>query len=75
MMSSQERIRLVNDWRGYQNGETITVNKIVAHALVEKGIGVYANPKKPRIQKLKKIMKDVKEAPKDKMLKSASVSK
>jgi hypothetical protein len=69
-MSSQERVRLSNDWRGYQKGEAIMVNKIVAHALVEQGIGVYANPKKP-----KKQMKNIKEAPRDKMLKSASVSK
>ncbi len=47
-MSSQERVRLTSDWRGYRNSETITVNKIVAAALVEKGIGVYANPKKPK---------------------------
>lgn len=70
MMSSQERVRLSNDWRGYRNGETITVNKIVAAALVEQGIGVYANPKK-----LKKRMKNIKGAPKDKMIKGASVSK
>ena len=68
-MSSQERVRLSNDWRGYRKGETITVNKVVARALVEQGIGIYANPKKP------KQMKNIKEAPKDKMLKSASVSK
>ena len=67
-MSSQERVRLSSDWRGYRNGETITVNKIVAHALVEQGIGIYANPKKS-----KKQMKNIKEAPKDRMLKSASV--
>lgn len=74
-MSSQERIKLSNDWRGYIKGETITVNKIVARALVDQCIGVYDNPKKPKITKLKKIMKNVKEAPRDKMLKSASVSK
>ena len=69
-MSSQERVRLLNDWRGYRKSEAIIVNKIVAHALVEQGIGVYANPKKP-----KKQMKDIKRAPKDKMLKSALISK
>ena len=68
-MSSQQRVRLSNDWRGYRKGEAIMVNKIVAHALVEQGIGVYANPKKPN------KMKNIKGAPKDKMLKSASVSK
>ena len=73
-MSSQERIKLSNDWRGYQKGETIMVNKVVAHALVEQGIGVYANPKKPVEKKLKQ-MKDIKGAPKDKMLKSAPVTK
>lgn len=74
-MSSQERIKLSNDWRGYLNGETITVNKIVASALVEQGIGVYANPKKPKVKKLKQIMKNIKGASKDKMLKDAPVSK
>jgi len=68
-MSSQERVRLSNDWRGYQKGEAIMVNKIVARALVEQGIGVYDNPKKP------KKMKNIKGAPKDKMLKSAPVQK
>ncbi len=72
-MSSQERIRLSNDWRGYRASEIIMVNKIVAHALVEQGIGVYVNPKKP-IDKPKQ-MKDIKRAPKDKMLKGAPVTK
>jgi len=74
-MSSQERIKLFSDWRGYSKGETITVNKVVAHALVEQSIGNYANPKKPKVKKLEKIMKNVKGAPKDKMLKSAPVTK
>lgn len=69
-MSSQERVRLSNDWRGYLKGETISVNKVVSRALVEQGIGIYANPKKP-----KKQMKNIKGAPKDKMLKSAPVTK
>ena len=67
-MSSQERVRLVSDWRGYRSGETILVNKIVASALVEQGIGIYANPKPQK-------MKNIKGAPKDKMVKGASVSK
>jgi len=75
MMSSQERIRLSNDWRGYRASEIITVNKIVANALVEQGIGVYANPKKPVEEELKKMNKDIKGAPKDKMLKGAPVTK
>jgi len=74
-MSSQERIRLSNDWREYRNGETITVNKIVAHALVEQGIGVYDKPKKPKVKKLEKLMKNIKGASKDKMLKGAPVAK
>ncbi|MBA7583346.1 hypothetical protein ES708_25288 [subsurface metagenome] len=74
-MSSQERIRLSNDWRGYRASETIKVNKIVANALVEQGIGVYENPKKPVEKELKKMNKDIKGAPKDKMLKSAPVTK
>jgi len=73
-MSSQERIRLSNDWRGYRASEIIMVNKVVANALVEQGIGVYANPKKPVEKELKK-MKDIKGAPKDKMLKGAPVTK
>ena len=68
-MSSQERVKLFNDWRGYSKGETITVNKIVAKALVDQSLGTYANPKRPN------RMKNIKEAPKDKMLKGASVSK
>ena len=68
-MSSQQRIRLSNDWRGYRNGETITVNKIVASALVEQGIGVYANPKKPESK-----MKNIRGAP-NKMMSSAPVTK
>lgn len=68
-MSSQERVRLSNDWRGYRKGEAIMVNKIVAHALVEQGIGIYANSKKP-----KKQMKNIKGAP-NKMVKSAPISK
>jgi len=74
-MSSQERVRLSNDWRGYRKSETITVNKIVAKSLVEQGMAVYANPKKPVEEKLKKMNKDIKGAPKDKMLKSAPVTK
>jgi len=73
-MSSQERVRLSNDWRGYRASEIIMVNKIVANALVEQGIGVYANPKKP-VEKEPKKMKDIKGAPKDKMLKGAPVTK
>ena len=69
-MSSQQRVKLYNDWRGYSKGEVITVNKIVAHALVERSMGEYANPKKP-----KKQMKNIKGAPKNRMMKSASVSK
>lgn len=72
-MSSQERVKLLNDWRGYRKGEAIVVNKVVAHALVEQGIGVYANPKKP-VEKLKQ-MKNVKGPPKDKMLKGAPLTK
>ena len=68
MMSSKDRIRLTSDWRGYLNGETITVNKVVAVALIQQGIGIYANPKPNK-------MKNVKGAPKDKMLKGASISK
>lgn len=67
-MSSQQRVRLSNDWRGYRKGEAIMVNKIVAHALVEQGIGVYANPKKSN------KMKNIKGAP-NKMVKSAPISK
>jgi len=74
-MSSQERIRLSSDWRGYKKNETIMVNKVVANALVEQCIGVYANPKKPVEKELKKMNKDIKGAPKDKMLKSAPVTK
>jgi len=73
-MSSQERIRLSNDWRGYRASEIITVNKVVANALVGQGIGVYENPKKP-VEEEPKKMKDIKGAPKDKMLKSAPVTK
>ena len=73
-MSSQERIRLSSDWRGYKKGEKIMVNKIVANALVEQCIGVYANPKKP-VEKEPKKMKDIKGAPKDKMLKGAPKTK
>jgi len=74
-MSSQERVKLLNDWRGYQKGEAIMVNKVVANALVEQGIGIYANPKKPVEKELKKMNKDIKGAPKDKMLKSAPITK
>ena len=74
-MSSQERVRLSNDWRGYRKGEAIIVNKVVAHALVEQGIGFYVNPKKPVEKEPKKMNKDIKGAPKDKMLKSAPVTK
>jgi len=73
-MSSQQRIRLSNDWRGYRKGEAIMVNKVVANALVEQGIGVYANPRKP-VKGKSKGMKEIKGAPKDKMLKSAPVTK
>ena len=74
-MSSQERVKLFSDWRGYTKGETITVNKIVAHALVEQNIGSYVNPKKPVEKKSKEIMKDLKGAAKDKMVKAAPISK
>ena len=74
-MSSQERIKLFSDWRGYAKGETITVNKVVAHALVEQSIGGYVKPKKPVEKKPKNIMKNIRGAPKDKMVKSASISK
>ena len=74
-MSSQERVRLSNDWRGYRKGEAIMVNKIVANALVGQGMAVYANPKKPVEEKLKKRNKGIKGETKDKMLKSAPVTK
>ena len=75
-MSSQERVVLFNDWRGYTKGETITVNKVVAIALVEQNIGGYANPKKPvegKPQKMKN--KNLKGAAKDKQIKAAPISK
>ena len=75
MMSSQEKIRLSSDWRGYRASEIIMVNKVVANALVEQCIGVYVNPKKPVEKEPKKMNKDIKGAPKDKMLKSAPVTK
>ena len=68
-MSQQQRIKLLSDWRGYTKGETFTFHKQVAKELVEQGIGIYANPIRP------KTMKNIKEAPKDKMLKGASISK
>jgi len=74
-MSSQERVRLSSDWRGYQKGEAIMVNKVVANALVEQGIGVYVNPKKPVEEGPKKMNKEIKGAPKDKMLKGAPKTK
>ncbi len=74
-MSSQERVRLSNDWRGYRKGAVIMVNKVVAHALVEQGMGVYANPKKLVEEELKKMNKEIKGAPKDKMLKGAPKTK
>jgi len=74
-MSSQERVKLFSDWRGYTKGETITVNKVVAHALVEQSIGGYVKPKKPVEKKSKEIMKDLKGAAKDKMVKAAPISK
>ena len=71
---SSHRVKLFTDWRGYRIGETIMVNKIVAHALVEQGIGIYVNPKKP-VEEEPRKMKDIKGAPKDKMLKSAPKTK
>ena len=73
-MSSQERVKLFSDWRGYTKGETITVNKVVAHALVEQNIGSYVNPKKP-VEKKSENMKNLKGAAKDKMVKAAPISK
>ena len=69
-MSSQERVKLFSDWRGYTKGETITVNKVVAHALVEQSIGGYVKPKITE-----KKMKNLKGAAKDKMVKAAPISK
>ena len=75
-MSSQERVKLFSDWRGYNKGETITVNKVVAYALVEQNIGGYVKPKKPVEEKPKEMKnKNLKGAPKNRMIKDAPVSK
>ena len=75
-MSSQERIKLFSDWRGYAKGETILVNKVVAAALVEQNIGSYVKPKKPVEVKPKEMKnKNLKGAAKDKMVKAAPISK
>ena len=71
---SQSIVRLYHDWRYYQAGEIITVNKEVAHALIEQGYGEYAKPKKPEGKELT-VKKEIKGAPKDKMVKSAPVTK
>lgn len=69
---SRYRVRLYNDWRYYKAGEIISTNKIVANALIEQNLGCYEKPKKPEGKKLKK---EIKEAPKDKMVKGASKTK
>ena len=71
---SQVRVSLYHDWRYYQAGEIISVNKEVAHALVEQGLGEYAKSKKPEEKELT-VKKEIKGAPKDRMLKSAPVKK
>ena len=73
-MSSTRRVKLYNDWRGNTAGAVITVNKIVAAALVEQNIAIYDDLKRPKVKKFNK-MKEIKEAPADKMLKGASVTK
>jgi len=69
---SQYLVKLFNDWRGYRCGEVISVNKIVAEALVEQSIGEYAKSKKPEEKEFKK---EIKSAPKDKQVKGAPVTK
>lgn len=71
---SRYRVRLYNDWRYYKAGEIISVNRIVANALIEQNIGCYDKPKKPEGKKLDN-KKEIKEAPKDKMVKGASKTK
>ena len=68
-MSQQQRVRFLNDWRGHVKGETHSFHRIIAKDLVEQGIGVYANPIRP------KQMKNIKGASKDKMLKDAPIAK
>ena len=63
------KVKLYNDWRYYQSGETIDVTKDVARALISQNIGEYLRPKNESIEK------EIKEAPKDKMLKGAPKSK
>lgn len=69
------RVKLFIDWRGYTQGETISVNKEVANALVEQNMAEYVNPKKPVEKELKKTNKEIKGAPKDRMLKGAPKTK
>ena len=64
-MTGLVRVKLYNDWREHRIGEIINVTKDTAKALVEQNYGEYEKPKQ----------KEIKEAPKDKMVKGASVSK
>ena len=64
-MSNLVRVKLYGNWRYYHIGEVISVTKEVAHDLVEQNIGEYEKPKH----------KEIKVAPKDKMVKGASISK
>ncbi|MBA7541323.1 hypothetical protein ES705_33634 [subsurface metagenome] len=62
-------VRLFVDWRGYLRGETIEVSDNTGKALIRENIAKFYEKEKP------KKAKQVKGAPKDKMLKSAPVTK
>lgn len=64
-MSNLVRVKLYSNWRYYHVGEVISVTRDVAHDLVDQNIGEYEKPKQ----------KEIKGAPRDKMLKSAPVTK
>ena len=69
-MSDSRRVKLFQDWRGYHKGETINVTKVTAQALIDQNMAEYAYFKKSE-----KEMKDIKNAPRDKMLRGAPITK
>jgi len=65
------QIRLYNEWRGNYPNTIIEVNDNVGKALIEQNIGeLYIKPK------IKKVsIKQIEDAPKDKMMRSSRVTR
>lgn len=69
------RVKFLNDWRECMRDDILTVRKTDARELVEQGIAEYVESKEPKEKKFIKEKKEIRGAPKDRMLKRAPITK